>query len=733
MDKIQYKPWSIRSEAPMRADKKYYESIFSQGNGYMGLRGTLPEDRENKSYERCAFIAGVFDYIKAGITDMVNTPDYMIAEISLEGEAFNPLEAAEFSQELFMEDGTLIREAVWQTKGGRKLKVKSTRFLSLADVHTAAIRYELTPLNFDGSITVTTGIDTDISNQPIADDQMKQNDEVIRMISATGYESEEGLTCVSVKTNSSADIRIAYAFSLNPELPAEDINTGGYFAKKLNIPVKEGKTHRIDKLVSVYTSRECEKGKLTETVKQHAGKNRKLGFEELLVRNRDEWKQRWETADIEITGDDRVQSALRFNLFQLIQTNSSKDCTVNIGARGIMHGRYKGCYFWDTDIFMLPFYIGTNPEAAKNLVKYRYLMLEDARRNAKAMNLAGARYPWMCSIDGREQCESWDIGSSEVHVTADVAYAVDQYIRETKDLDFLTNYAVELYIETARYWVSRLTYDESGLVYNLLFVKGPDEYCGITSNNTYTNWLIRYNMKLALDGIDYLTEHAPDKLDYLISKLRLTKEEQKQWKEVIDRIKIVYREDQKLYMQDETFHLLEPLDITSHKTDEIPLYRKICFDRLQRYRVLKQADLLLLMIMLPEDFTKEQKQAAWDYYEPLTLHDSSLSYGVHSVLASSLGDLEHAEEYFKKSLFLDIENVMDNTGKEGLHFAAFGITWQAVIRGFAGLTTGNGQIEVHPALPGHWKRLRFHYRYQGVNYRIEIQDNQPQITAQPVK
>lgn len=729
MGKIQYNPWSIQSGVPMNQDKRFYESVFSQGNGYMGLRGTLPEDKENESYERCAYIAGVFDYIKQGITDMVNTPDYMISSISLEEEIFQPLGkgVSDFNQELCMENGTLIRSYLWTTLSGKKLWIKSTRYLSIADIHTAALRYEITPLNFSGTIHFETGIDTNISNQPVADDQMKQNEDVLKMIAVVNTKTANDISLLEVKTTSSADITIAYAFTLQAATPVQNKIRPDYFSKETDAYAKQGEALVFDKLISIYTSRECEKEQLMQITEGHAKQNLSHGFDKLLKDNQIAWRDRWNNSDIEIIGDNKVQSALRYNIFQLIQTNAMQDSTVNIGARGIMHGRYKGCYFWDTDIFMLPFYISTNPEAARNLVKYRYLKLEDARANAAQMNLKGAKYPWMCSINGREQCESWDIGSSEVHITADVAFAVDMYCQESRDMDFLMQYGVEIYIETARYWESRLTYDSEEMVYNLLFVKGPDEYCGITANNTYTNWLIRYNMQLALSGIAYLEKENPTKLMELAQRLNLMEDEKDKWQDIIDKIKILYEATSKLYLQDETFMKLEPLDIAAYKTDEIPLYRKICFDRLQRYRVLKQADLLLLMTMLPEDFTVEQKQAAWDLYEPLTLHDSSLSYGVHTLLAANLGDLKNAEEYFIKSLFLDIENVMGNAGNEGLHFAAFGITWQAVIRGFAGIQTKDGTLIANPKLPSHWERLRFPFWYQNKRYQIEITHDEAKI------
>ena len=496
--------------------------------------------------------------------------------------------------------------------------------------------------------------------------------------------------------------------------------------KKYEFTAKQGKEYSFNKLISVFTSRECKENELNKTIEQHILKNKSLGFDALYLLNKKAWKKKWETSDIELEGDLKIQTAIRYNIFQLIQTNAEHDSSVNIGARGIMHGRYKGCYFWDTDIFMLPFYVHTNKEAARNLVMYRYLKLPDARENAKELNLKGARYPWMCSIDGREQCESWDIGKSEIHITADVAYAIDYYVRMTDDLEFYENNAVEMYVETARYFESRLTYDAIEDKYNLMFVKGPDEYCGITSNNTYTNWLIRYNMKLAKEGLSYLKEKCPEKYEALKIKLAIQKEELEEWDSIMDKISLPYDKGKHLYMQDDTFMKLEPLNIMEYKTNESPLYHSICFDRLQRYKVLKQADLVLLLTLFPE-FSLEEKTAIWNYYEPLTLHDSTLSYGVHANLAASLSIDQKALEYFEKSVLLDLEDIMNNTGKEGLHFGAFGASWQALIMGFAGIRTKDNVLTVNPHLPKHWKNLRFYLYYKQEKYAVEITDNTPNI------
>lgn len=390
----------------------------------------------------------------------------------------------------------------------------------------------------------------------------------------------------------------------------------------------------------------------------------------------------------------------------MLANNAAKDSGVSIGARGLTHGRYKGNTFWDTDIFLLPFFCWQRPEAARNLSLYRLKRLNDAKALARSQNLAGARYPWMCSTDGKEQCESWDIGFCETHVTADVAYAMERYLEITGD-DTLKEDAARLYLETARYWLSRLTWEEEKQQYSSFFVKGPDEYCGAAVNNTYTNWMARHNVQLAL-------RHSS-----------IDREEKKRFEHFIRHVTILYDPQRDLFLQDELLERLEPMPLQTQ--NDQPLYRSICFDRMQRYRVLKQADLVQLCTLLPGELTERQQRNIWDYYEPLTVHDSSLSFGVHALLGFRLGLEEKAWDYFQRSLFLDLEDTLHHDGGEGVHLAALGITWQAVVFGMLGLWSENGHLTIQPKLPKAIRNLSLSIVHHGQRYRITACGNSATI------
>ena len=452
-------------------------------------------------------------------------------------------------------------------------------------------------------------------------------------------------------------------------------------------------------------------------------------FVSALAENQAAWEQKWADCDIVMEGDDDAQTALRYVIYQLAANCSPRDHTVSIGARGLTHTRYKGCYFWDTDLFLTPFYDLTDPQAARSLAGFRVGTLPQARAHAARMNGAGARYPWMVSYDGTEQCESWDIGCSEVHVTADVAYALGQYLDWTGDDSLFFQGGAQVLVETARFWVSRYSpAPEAGKV-NLLFCKGPDEYCGITSNNLFTNAMVKHNLSLALTAAARLKKEAPEQY----AALSLSKAECAAWEILRDAIQLPRDPITGHYRQDDTFHLLERVEPAELKSGDEASYHQVCFDRLQRYQVIKQADTLLLITRLPEQFTEEEKLAAWEDFEPLCIHDSTLSFASHALFAAQNGLAEAAEAYWRKALYLDLEEVMGNTGKEGLHLACLGETWNTVIFGFAGLHIENGVPKLSPHLPNGLVSMQFHFYYRGQRYEVQIAEGASKIFIAPNK
>lgn len=717
-------PWAVVGDNIQGPDQAFYESILAQGNGYMGVRGFDPAGPKENGHERSVFLAGFFEYIKAGITDMVNTPDLFAVRFGF------PCKRVWASARLDMDTGLLTWEGIWETEDRLQFSVTSRRVVSMANPHAAALEVEITSLNGDLELALETGLDGDVANLPISDDQLAQNTTVHRLLfPVTCAADRDGGLLIMESRPSEQSLYQAYRVKANRPMALEGVVGDAYTAVRLRGTLPKGEVLRVEKFIATYSSRD-EHREPAAAARDLAAQLAVQGFGEVLEESSAAWNRLWGQCDVELDSElEELQGAVRYNIFQLLQNNASHDPRVSIGARGLMHGRYKGNYFWDTEIFMLPFYLCTRPEAARNLLLYRYHTLDDARESARGFGLKGARYSWMCSRTGFEQCETWDTGCCEVHITADVAHAVQRYVEVTGDEDFLVNYGAEILLETTRYWVSRLTYDPRGDHYNLLFVKGPDEYCGVTNNNTYTNFLVRENLLNAVGAVRALQEY-PEAWEKLQSRLGVSQDELALFGEVAGKIPILYDEGRELFIQDENFERLEPLDIEAHKEGAVPLYRTISYDRLQRYRVLKQADLVLLMAMFPERFSYEQKRNVWEYYEPLTLHDSSLSFGTHAQLAAMLGYEEQAVDYFAKSAFLDLHNIMDNVHKEGIHMAALGATWQALVFGMAGLSVDQaGSVRVNPRLPKEIRAMRLSVVVRGRRYRLAVEGDQAQVTA----
>ncbi|TAH75054.1 MAG: glycoside hydrolase family 65 protein [Anaerolineaceae bacterium] len=721
LDCLDITPWEIVALGASNDIKDYCESIFSQGNGYMGVRGYSPIGRKNNNAERTTFISGFFEYIRPGITDMVNQPDFAASKIFINGTDINEMSVADYKQVLNMKDGTVLWSYTVLDKENRRTQIRIIRFLSMGNKHTAAIRFEVFPENHNSSIILETGIDGNVINLPIADNQLSDNTQFVNMwgkINSSSIGKKGSITAETIYSNRITTME--YYINIPKEYKAviEADTKDNYTGSIIKFSGMQGNRYVIDKLISVANYRDGEN--IGDIAQNHLEQCIKFGFDGMLVESKKVWQRIWEHSDVKVESSQELQGAIRYNIFQLIQSDPSDDPYASIGARGLMHGRYKGCYFWDTEIFMLPLFLNTNPEAARNLLLYRYNTLEDAMESAKRFSLKGARYSWMSSDTGFEQCETWDTGCCEIHITADIVYAIGRYIEQTGDINFLKDYASEIYIQTARYWKERFTYDEQKDCYNLIHVKGPDEYCGVTINNFYTVKMALHNLTLALDSIKLMEKEFPEKWESLREKTQLVKDETKKWQDIIDKAVTYYDKDRELWIQDPIFEGLEPIDIGAYKDDNIPLYHKLSYDRLQRYQVLKQPDVLMYMALFPEEMPRNQMLAAWNYYEPKTLHDSTLSFGIHALIAARLGLRKEAWRYFNKSIFLDLKNLMSNTAKEGIHTAALGASWQALIFGFAGVWINSQGISCEPNLPEDIQSMQFKICYKSAIYELII-------------
>lgn len=666
-------PWCIERYSEV---DDFSESVFFTGNGYIGLRGFAGWQCKKSPRDHAVFKAGLFSAIKPGITDMVQLPD--VTTVIPVGHT--PVHVL---QRLDMKKG--VAEWEWETDSFRFL---SQRIVSMADPQLICVRLKVTALK-NACLNVKVIEDPTVSNLPVHDDQMIQATDHVILLQADEINGRH-MMFHTVTENEPVSVSWRLTDSLSTRA---GVIIGDTVSETLTAELAVGEEWTVEKQIRVLCGNETANADACDPWAEHEKA----------------WSRLWDDCDIVIDSDHpELQGAMRYNIFQMLSNNASSRSDVSIGARGLTHGRYKGNTFWDTEIFLFPFYMWTRPEAARNLLLYRVNRLSDAKALARRQNLEGARYPWMCSSDGSEQCESWDIGLCEVHITADIAYAADRYTAVTGDAGFGKDIS-ELMLETARYWKSRLTWEPGKAQYSSFFVKGPDEYCGAAVNNTYTNYMARHNIDLALKYAS-----MPD-------------DERKELAFVRDHIAILYDPERRLYLQDETLDRLPPLE---RPNSDVPVYHEICFDRLQRYRVLKQADLVLLMTLFPYDFSDEEKRNVFEAYEPITLHDSTLSWGIHAELALQTGLWAKGETYLEKALLLDLKDLMGNTGREGIHMAALGAAWQAVVCGAAGLWDNGGIPAVKPMLPPSVHGISFTVRYRGERWRVKITGNESSVTRE---
>lgn len=694
----------------------------------MGTRGYRLDQRGDHPAWHSTFLAGFYEYVRPRITDMVNQPDFSGLQFRLDGIDSEEQSVSDFAQMLDMKNGLVVWTYVLTDNLGRQTEVRQEKILSMADRHIAAIRLCLTPRNWSGSAVVSGGIDASVENLPISDDQLTENILFVKMWTDVQTKAFEKGGMLTAHTEISRR-KVAMRYVIDGVGDYEPQETGQGIVTTMTAKLQPGITWTVEKRIAVASYRD---GDPEGIVMEKAAKLESCSFDQLRAASAEAWQNIWNDADVLITGNDEWQGAIRYNIFQLIQAMPYGNPHASIGARGLTHGRYKGCYFWDTEIFMLPFFTHTQPEAARTLLEYRYNTLADALDSARAYSAKGARYSWMSSDRGYEQCETWDTGCCEIHITADIAHAIVAYDTQSGDEAFMEDCGAEILIQTARYWTDRFTYSAAENCYHLLFVKGPDEYCGVTVDDFYTVSLARDNLEAAVKAVEWMREKHPEKWAVLADRLSFNSNETLKWKDMI--FKVVLKKDEKsqLWKQDATFHLLEPLDVQANKDDDVPLYHKIGFDRLQRYQVLKQPAVLMYMALRPDKFSREEIEAAWDYYEPRTLHDSTLSFGIHALVAARLGKKEEAVRYFEKSLFLDLKNVMRNTAKEGIHTASLGATWQAMILGFGGISVKNGKLTAENLLPQEIESISYNIYYRGKKHRVKIEHHSiPDISYEP--
>ena len=710
---LESSPWEI-IECPYQPQHNiYFETNFTLGNGYMGARGCLeegfPEPLER--YEG-TYIAGVFDNFEGDYVELVNVPDLFAVQAWV-GESPLNLQTGEtrdYRRVLDMRTGVLTRSFTWVSPQGGSTRFTFQRFFSLARPHLACLRLCVTRLDHALPIRVSARLDGEVFNRRQRDYPPIQGIIPNYHLDVLACGANEGDACLSLRTKGTG-ISMAQHAHIAATTAASSRVDGASVVQEITLPPESAEVV-IDRFVTVFTSREALAEELAGLAAAQAAGAAQCGYDALLAEQAHAWAARWEEADIVIDGDPRTQQGIRFNIFHLIQANARSDAHVSLAAKLLSHTRYKGNAFWDTELFMFPFFLFTDPEAARNLLKYRYHMLPGARTKAQRLGMHGAMYPWMSANDGSEQCDSWEYGDCEIHITADIAFAIDQYLRVSADDDFFRDCAAEILIETARFWAERVNWNPRRKCYTIITVKGPDEYCAITNNNMFTNYMAAYNLELAEKAVARLQAEFPKNWAALQQRLGLQAAEIEHWSDIRQHMYQNWDHRRDLLIQDDTFLDQPEFDLAPFKERETPVLEIIGYERAMRVRILRQTDALLLMYLLNDRFTQRQKLACFNYYEPMTTHDSSLSYNTHCIMAAELGLQDKACYYLEKTCRLDLDDEL-NTARSGLHGASLGGTWQSIVNGFGGVRVHGDTLSFQPMLPSHWHRLSFRLRFRG--------------------
>jgi len=726
----EYKNWIIEETEFKKENQANFETVFSLGNGYMGLRASTEESYPGET--RGFYIAGVFDEFPGEVTEMPNLPDWIKTQIYVNGKKFklDIGKTYEYSRCFNLKDGLLSRSFIWESPQGEMIEFYFERFISMNNLHTGVLKIELKPLNFSGEIKIISGFNGRISNsgtQHLKEGEKRLIDDYI----VYKPETQESEINMSLGLN--------HEFSIDGEniKPTKDFKADRrQIFKTYEFEVREKEKVTLIKRLSAYTNQDKDvknEENLEEKMIDNLIDNRKTDYQILKDHHLKKWHSIWEQIDVKISGSDYDQLALRFALFHLIQMTPDHDDRISIAAKGLSGEGYKGHVFWDTEVFILPFFIYNKPETAKKLLKYRYNTLEGARQKATQNGYEGAMYAWESARTGEETTPKYgavDIltgeeiriwcGEIEQHITVDIQYAFNKYYKVTNDIDFMKSYGFEVFFESARFWASRLEYNQAKDQYEINNVMGPDEYKEHIDNNAFINYMVNWQFNQALEYIRFLNENHKQDLESLKERIDLKDNEIKNWAELKDKIYLPQLGEDNIIPQFEGFENLDEIDLSKYKKGDVgDIFNDLGWEEIINSKVSKQADLVMLTYLLEDKFKEEIIRANFDYYEPLTLHDSSLSPGIHAAVAGKLGEIKKAYELFKRAAQIDLGPNMDSS-KAGLHSASLGGLWQATIFGFGGLKFEDNILKIKPNLPERWNMLSFKLSFKGNKVKIEI-------------
>ncbi|MEO5602287.1 MAG: glycoside hydrolase family 65 protein [Cyclobacteriaceae bacterium] len=730
---LKHHEWQIIEEGFDPHFNKISESVFSIGNGRMGQRANFEEDYSGETL-RGSYVAGVYypDKTRVGwwkngypeyFAKVLNAPNWIGIHVSIDNQKLDiaKCKVEGFKRILDMRTGLLSRTFAATFPDGKKIKVESKRFCSMAQGEIGAIRYAITPLNFSSKTTISLYADADVVNKDSNYDE-KFWEEVHK-------EATAGRALVTAQTKKTF-FHVTTGIHYIIETDGQKVNFDRINVEKrekfagnvVQMNLEQDKETVIYKYAAVLSSENHPKGQLVEQCHKVLDEAVSKGFDKLFYEHAKVWEHKWEECDITIEGDIAAQQGIRFNIFQLTQTYTGDDERLNIGPKGFTGEKYGGSTYWDTEAYCLPFYLGTaEQKVARNLLVYRYKHLQKAIENAKKLGFTkgAALYP-MVTMNGEECHNEWEITFEEIHRNGAIAFAIFDYIRYTGDEQYLTEYGLEVLIAISRFWAQRINWSSHKNKYVMLGVTGPNEYENNVNNNWYTNTIAVWTLKYSQEAIGIVKNNNPARFQEIVKQVDFKEEvESTKWKDIVEKMYFPEETQRGLFLQQDGFLDKELLKVSDLKPEDKPINQKWSWDRILRSCFIKQADVLQGLYFFEDQYSIEALRKNFDFYEPMTVHESSLSPCVHVILASRLGYKQKAYEFYLRTARLDLDDYNNDT-EDGCHITSMAGTWLSVLKGFGGMRVKDGKLGFNPFLPDQWKSYSFRLEFRNRVIKIKV-------------
>ena len=735
-----YQDWQVSENEFSKENNKRSETIFALANGYLGLRGNFEEGYPkaedntmqgtyiNGFYETSAIEYGetAYGFPETGQT-MLNVTDSKIIKLYIDGEEFNLFngEVVDYQRSLNFKTGILTRSVVWENNQGKRIKIKINRLVSFTNKNLIVINYNFKPLNFSGKIRVVSALDGDVSNYQAEGDPRAEAAVKGKPLKVVAKKQSQKSALLKQKVkNTGFDLvcGMKNVFKTEQEYETKLKEEEKELITEFELEASVDEWVSLNKYITYYTNLDAESNLLAKA-KKNLNDSSQKDFAWWAKQQKDYLRDFWQQADVEIKGDKALQQGIRFNQFHLLQS-VGKDGKTNIAAKGLTGEGYEGHYFWDTEIYILPFFLYNRPEISKKLLEYRYNILDNARERARELaHEQGALYPWR-TIGGDECSAYYPASTAQYHINADIIYALKEYVDATGDIEFLVDMGAEMTFETARVWYD-LGHFNQRLAGKFCIdgVTGPDEYTAIVDNNCYTNYMAKLNLEYAVKVAELLKEEYPKEYQDLIKKIDLEAVEINNWKKAADKMYLPYDEELGIHPQDDKFLDLKVWDLENTPEDKFPLLLNYHPLVIYRHQVCKQADLVLALYLLGDEFSQAEKKRDFDYYDQITTHDSSLSTSIYSIIASEIGYKEKAYDYFMETVRTDLDDKHGNSA-HGVHTACMAGSWLAIASGFAGFRVYDGELNLNPYLPEQWDSYKFKLTFKGSVLEIEVKEKE---------